>query len=295
MRGWAMRPGKGMWRGAGGLRAGWRFAVYALLLAGFTVCEAQALARFNPPWLRPTALLTPGFVVMNELVLLVPVLAASWLMLRLEGRALLSCGLTDQRPMRHLAAGLAAGLAALSALMALLLAGGYAAIGWQGLAAAQIVANGLSWLAVSLLVGLAEELAFRGYPQQALSAGLGFWRAGFITSLLFACAHITNPHESVIGIINVFGAGLILCLGLWRTGSLWWPIGYHGGWDFTENFLFGTHDSGQACAGAMLNSLPKGAVWLSGGLAGPEGSLIGLGVEFAAALLVFRFLRSPAS
>lgn len=294
MRAWLKRPGTGWWRGPGGVRPGWRGAAYGLLLVVLVAGEIWLLATLRPPWLKPEAALSAGFVLLNELLLLLPVLAATAMMAGLEGRSLLSCGLAGPRPGRRLGAGLLTGIAALSLLMALLLAGGLGETHWRGLLARQILLNGLAWLGVSLLVGLTEELALRGYLQQTLARAIGFWPAALLTSLIFGALHITNPHENVIGIANVCGAGLILCLGLYRTGSLWWPIGFHGGWDFSENFLFGTHDSGQACAGALLDSLPLGPVWLSGGLAGPEGSLLSLGVEAILAGGLFLYLHRRA-
>lgn len=291
MRGWLKRSGTGLWRGAEGVRPGWLAALYAMILAALVVGEIWLLARLHPPWLRPEAQLTAGLVALNELMLLLPVFVATAMMTGLEGRSFLSCGLKELFPARKLAGGLFAGIASLSLLMALLLACGLTESRWQGLSAPELVTNLLAWLGVCLLVGLTEEMAFRGYLQQALSRGMGFWPAAALTSLLFGLLHITNQHESIIGIANVCGGGLILCLGLWRTGSLWWPIGFHTGWDFSENFIYGTHDSGQACAGALLDTLPIGPGWLSGGLTGPEGSLFSLGVELLTAGVLFKILR----
>jgi membrane protease YdiL (CAAX protease family) len=70
----------------------------------------------------------------------------------------------------------------------------------------------------------------------------------------------------------------LLCVGLYWLKSLWWSIGLHTAWDFCENFLYGTHDSGADCVGALVNFVPRGNVFLSGGLTGPEGSVFSLGV-----------------
>ncbi len=292
MSGWLKRPGAGWWRGAAGVRPGWRATLYMALLLALVAGEIWLLERLNPPWLRPEAELSAGLVALNELALLVPVLAASAVMAWLEGQPLRICtSLAEARPGRRLVAGLLAGILALSLLIAVLLAGGFAASRWRGLSPVELLANLAAWLGVSLLIGLTEELAFRGYLQRILARGMGFWPAALATSLIFGLMHVSNPHESVIGILNVFGAGLLLCLALKRTGSLWWSIGFHGGWDFSENFLYGTHDSGQACAGVLLDTLPHGAVWLSGGLAGPEGSLFGLATELLVAFAMLKLLR----
>ncbi|MGE4482140.1 lysostaphin resistance A-like protein [Acidocella sp.] len=297
MEGWLGRSGTGRWwRGAQGVKAGWRAALYVVLLMLVVAGEIWGLARLHPPWLKPQAALSADFVMLNELFLLMPVLAATAVMARMEKRSVVSCGLEGRHVWRLLLKGLGVGIAALSLLEGLLLVSGHASLRWQGEGVHQIALSGFGWLAACLLTGLTEELAFRGYIQQALTRGMGFWPAACATSLIFGGLHVTNQHESVIGILNVCGAGLIFCLGLWRTGTLWWSIGFHAGWDFSENFLFGTHDSGQSCAGALLDTLPHGAAWFSGGLTGPEGSLLGLGVECLVAGWLLLFLhRSPAS
>lgn len=286
--GWMSRAGRGWLRGAAGVRAGWRGLAYLLIALVLVAVEIAALAWLKPPWVRPTALLSPRIVLLNEALLLVPIYLASQAMAWAEGQDVVAFGLRQKRPVRALAWGLAAGIAVLSLLIALLWGGGLARISLQGLGLGVAVASLAAWFGVSLLVGFTEELGFRGYPLVALARGTGFWPAALITSLVFALLHISNGHESVLGIVNVFGAGMILCLARQRTGGLWWPIGFHTGWDFAQNVIFGTHDSGQGCAGALLSTLPAGPAWLSGGLTGPEGSVIGLGVELfvAAAILI---------
>ncbi|WP_298225346.1 CPBP family intramembrane glutamic endopeptidase [Acidocella sp.] len=275
-----------------GLAPGWRALGYVVLVAGFVSAEIWLLARLNLTWMQPQAQLGAGFVMLNELLLLLPVLLASWVMAHIEGRSVLSYGLSSTRAARLLGAGLLVGVVTLSFLMALLLAGGLAQFHWSGLPVPAGVGFALAWLGTSLLIGLTEELAFRGYLQQTLARGMGFWPAALLTSLAFGTLHLFNAHESAIGILNVFGVGMILCLALQRTKSLWWPIGFHAGWDYSESFLYGAHDSGQSCAGALLDTVPTGPAWLSGAVTGPEGSALGLVVELLAAVAVFLLLRS---
>ncbi|WP_155992690.1 CPBP family intramembrane glutamic endopeptidase [Acidocella facilis] len=290
MADWTSRAGQGWWRGPAGVRAGWRGLAYLLIALVLVAVEIAGLAWLKPPWVRPTALLTPRIILLNEVLLLVPIYLASLAMARAEGREVAAFGLRQPRPVRALAGGLAAGIAVLSLLIGLLWGGGLARISLQGLGLVASLASLAAWLVVSLLVGVTEELGFRGYPLVALARGIGFWPAALLTSLVFALLHVSNGGESVTGILNVFGAGMILCLARQRTGGLWWPIGFHTGWDFAQNVIFGTHDSGQGCAGALLSTLPVGPAWLSGGLTGPEGSVIGLGVELAVALTILRLL-----
>ena len=104
---------------------------------------------------------------------------------------------------------------------------------------------------------------------------IGFWVAAFVFSVvLFALAHMSNGGETALGIITVSLAGLVFVYSLYRTGSLWWAIGFHAAWDWAQSFLYGVADSGQASEGRLFMTHPAGAAWLSGGTTGPEGSLL---------------------
>lgn len=291
-QGWLERgSGKpGWWRGPGGVRAGWRAAMFLALLMGFIFAEALLASRLPLP--RPTlgGLLTPDFLVFNEALLLVPAILASFVMLRLEGRALAAaCGLTDARRLRRCALGFAAGTVVLGALVLALLLSGHGRLAWNGLGTRDIAAYAVIWAAASLLIGFVEEFTFRGYLLQALSRG-GVWPAIIITSLIFGGVHYSEIGEGLLGVGNAALAGAVFALLIRRTGSLWASIGFHGGWDYGENFVFGAHDSGQACAFTLLQLSPAGVPWLSGGATGPEGSLLATGILAAAgvAILLWR-------
>ncbi len=189
--------------------------------------------------------------------------------------------------------GVAAGLVLIFLLVMLVLVTGHATVAWGGLRPAAVFPYALAWGFVSFLTGLAEELALRGYLLQALQRGLGFWPALVITSLIFGVSHISNTGENFIGIINVMMAGAILALGVRGTGSLWWSIGLHSAWDYAENFIFGTPDSGQICIGTLLHTTPTGLALLSGGATGPEGSLFSLPLLVAALALTVRAFAHP--
>jgi membrane protease YdiL (CAAX protease family) len=281
LRGWLARPAAAetIWRGTAGVRAGWRAAMF-LALAVALIIGLVLLAAHTPLLIRPTPgmPLSPGFVFMNETLFLLAVALAAWLMAWLEGRALSEFGLRGGWRLRRLAVGLAVGITALAGLAGVLLASFHATLAGGGLGAGAALAYGAVWLGLSLLTGFTEEFAFRGYLLVALARGMGFWPAALLTSLVFGALHFTNAGEGLLGLLSVACAGMLFCLAIRRTGSLWWSIGFHGGWDYAENFIFGTHDSGNACAGALLQLWPRGAAWLSGGATGPEGSVFCLGV-----------------
>jgi uncharacterized protein len=124
-----------------------------------------------------------------------------------------------------------------------------------------------------LTVAFFEEFFFRGYPQFTLAQAMGFWPAAFLLSASFGAVHLGNTGEAWLGILGAALIGLFLCLTLRRTGSLWFAVGFHAAWDWSESFLYSVPDSGQISPGHLLNSSFHGSRWLTGGSVGPEGSV----------------------
>ena len=86
--------------------------------------------------------------------------------------------------------------------------------------------------------------------------------------------HIGNEGETVLGIIAAGLLGLALSYSLLKTGSLWFALGFHASWNFTQSFVFGFHNSGGKPPTTLLSATPDGSPLLTGGTAGPEGSLL---------------------
>jgi uncharacterized protein len=158
------------------------------------------------------------------------------------------------------------------------------------LSGAAILRYALGWGLVFLAVSFNEELAFRGYWLFAIARRLRFWPAAIILSVIFGLAHVPNHGENVLGIAQVVAIAMLFCLTVRRTGTLWFALGFHAAWDWAETFFYGTPDSGMLGAGRFLNSSVQGPDWLTGGSAGPEGSIFSLLVVLICALLIhFRF------
>jgi hypothetical protein len=132
------------------------------------------------------------------------------------------------------------------------------------------------WGAMFLVVGLLEEFTLRGYLQYALASGIGFWPAAVILSALFLSGHVGNSGENGMGLADVFIIGMFLCLTLWRTGNLWFAVGLHATWDWGLTYLYSVPNSGTTAVGHLFNIRTQGPDWLTGGSAGPEGSIINL-------------------
>jgi membrane protease YdiL (CAAX protease family) len=165
-----------------------------------------------------------------------------------------------------------------------------------------ILRYGAIWLVGFLLVGLFEEYLTRGYLQYTLTRGLagvyqgafrtrhskalGFWTSAVIFSILFGLGHSDNPGESPIGLFAAGLAAMVFCFSLWRTGSLWWAIGFHTSWDWSQSYLYGVADSGLMVQHHLLATHPVGRPILSGGATGPEGSIFIVGILAVVILIV---------
>jgi membrane protease YdiL (CAAX protease family) len=123
-----------------------------------------------------------------------------------------------------------------------------------------------------------------------------FWQAAWVTSTLFGFIHTSNNGENWIGIFAAAAIGFVFCVSVWLTGSAWWAIGCHAGWDWGETYFYGTADSGMVAQGHYLNTSPFGNAFWSGGTDGPEGSILVLGVILLLLLtLLVVYRRRPAA
>jgi hypothetical protein len=237
------------------------------------------------------AALSPLTVLLAEWFQFGFIFFATWILSRIEGRNVLDYGLQPSRQMpRWVATGSLWGLLFMSLLIAVLWSTHHLVFTATILSPTAALGYGLAWIAGYLGVGFFEEFFFRGYLQSVLTrcfAGLirgiapagpradvaGFWIAAVLISFGFGLVHHSNSGESPIGLLCAGLAGLIFAFSLWRTGSLWWAIGFHTLWDWAQSFLYGVADSGAVSQRHLLASHPAGPALLSGGLTGPEGSI----------------------
>jgi hypothetical protein len=293
-----------------GLRAGWSLLIYFAILASIVfsaraihdhnkskahqaaVAAAQAAGKPTPaadsPKSAPNAPMDVAQAIQQEGIAFTIVLVVSLIMALIERRRFTAYGLGGQRSVGRFLVGAVWGLAAIALLIGTLrllhLVSFDAQLdhGWQ------IFRWGGAQLIGFLFVGLLEEYLFRGYLQFTLTRGLvglanlisrpharsiAFWMATVVTSGLFFLAHTGNNGEDAVGLVLVFLAGVTFVVALWRTGSLWWAIGFHMAWDWSQSFLYGVPDSGLLVQGRLFATHAMGNPLLSGGADGPEGSV----------------------
>jgi membrane protease YdiL (CAAX protease family) len=272
------------------LRAGWRFLIFVAILACLVIALNVIGHHFGAGKNQgPTKELTVPLLLIFDGITFGFVLLASFIMSRIEKRKLGAYGLPLRRgTVRNFAIGAVWGFGALTVLLAVFwMAHGYQ-IGSVALHGRQLLYYPLLWAVAFLLVGLSEEYTFRGYGQFTLTTGIGFWPAAILFSLLFGWVHHTNPGEQFIGLVQVVIIALFFCFTLYRTGTLWFAVGYHAAWDWGQTFFYGTPDSGMLGRGHLLNPTFHGPTWLTGGSVGPEGSYLNIPLVLLVAL-VFHF------
>jgi membrane protease YdiL (CAAX protease family) len=220
------------------------------------------------------------------------VVLATWIVSRMEKRPLDDYGLPlSQMFGKRFWEGCLWGFAMLSAIVLCLRLSAHFQIDSIALTGGALLRYALGWAAVFLAVSISEEFAFRGYWLFTFARRFRFWSAALFTSVIFGVAHLGNPGENFLGILQVVVTGLLFCLMIRRTGTLWFALGYHAAWDWAETFFYGTPDSGLIGVGHFLSTSFHGPPWLTGGSAGPEGSIFALLVLFLCAFLIH--LRFP--
>lgn len=278
-----------------GVRSGWKVLLYYVVLVSLVASLVLAV-RMIRAWLgmprAVTGVLTPGRAIVNEVVILCGVLLTTAIFARWEKRDFADYGIPRRgRSAARFLEGAVWGVAMMSCVLLILRTTGNFSFGPVGLAPQQIAVFALVWAVLFAMVGFAESFAFSGYSLATLARGMGFWPAAAVLGVLFGCLHlVTNAGENWLGSLSLVIVGLLVAFTIKRTGSLWFAIGMHGAWDWAQSFLYGVPDSGIVVSGHLLNPTFQGSKWMTGGSAGPEGSVVTLlGYGFAFLLIHLRF------
>jgi len=264
--------------GANGIRAGWRLLIFAAVLVA---CQIGIVAALRPLWPSLLALLraiqkgplTAQGLITMEIIYVTSVAVAVTLMSRIERRPIRQYGLPGKGAFgKRFWEGALWGLSMVAAMILLQRLEGVFTFGTLALHGTQIGKLGLLWAFGTLLVGIYEELTFRGYVQFTLASGIGFWPAAVASSVIFGVIHMADLFYDWPGVISAALFGLLFCLVLQRTGDLWLAVGFHAAVDFAETYLFASPTSS---SGHLFNCTLHGSRWLTGGTVGPESSLNG--------------------
>ena len=280
--------------GSKGLRAGWGMALFALVFSAVAFALIMILHALNVHGGKPNPdVLQPMDTLKDEALMAVSTVLATLITAAIERRKLSQLALGLKNALPRFLQGLIIGIAAMCVLIGVLWLCKAIVIGPVVLHGKDIWTYGGQWALVFLLVGIFEEFAFRGYLMQSLARGLNYRWATMIMGVLFVFAHTQSKGEGVIGYGLVFIAAIVFSLSVWRTGTMWWAIGFHAAWDYTQSFVFGVADSGHLSAGTLMTAKPAGPDWLSGGATGPEGSVLAAVIMLLVAGIIWFTQRKP--
>jgi membrane protease YdiL (CAAX protease family) len=264
---------------AGHLRSGWRLAFFVV---AFLVCaklfEAISLIVIALGFQQPAQETLSGNLgfVLGAGVLFSSATLVGW-----------GCGAVfEELPFRALGWSLHPGwlrnvvigsaLGAGSLFLAAALAAATRGLSWSldPLRATSIGKTLVGSAVVFVFAASAEEVLFRGYPLQTLTRANFGWLGVLLTSLGFASVHLQNPNAvSGLTFLNTTLAGVLLAIGYLRTGSLWFPLGWHWSWNWTQGAVVGLPVSGieHLAPAPLLHAINAGPDWLTGGAYGIEG------------------------
>lgn len=210
----------------------------------------------------------------------------------MDGQTLASLGLRARGAVPDFARGTLCGALAIAFIFGVLwLCGGLEVRGLsdraQQLDGAGIAARLAVWALAMLCVGVVEEVLFRGYALHNLGVWLGVDKLGLsaaaiLQGVVFALMHLNNfglhpaPEQAASAwqaMPNIALIGVFFALCYYKTGALWFPIGFHAAWNFFLGSVFSLPVSGLQFF-KLLDVRVAASHWVSGGPFGVEGSLL---------------------
>jgi len=228
-------------------------------------------------WLMPLAPMRPDAAMavtgselwLRALRALVPTVLAYWLLVRFVERRKVT-ELAAGKLLTHSAVGWLVGTATLVLAAAAMAAAGAYRI--QGINSDVYLVGPL--VVLGILPGITEEIIARGILFRVVEDGLGTWVALLVSGALFGLGHMANPNATAWSSIAIaVEAGLLLGMAFAWTRSLWFCMGLHAAWNFTQGPLLGIPVSGFELKG-LLASTTQGPALISGGEFGAEASIL---------------------
>lgn len=121
----------------------------------------------------------------------------------------------------------------------------------------------------SLLMGLiifggvafAEEITYRGYIQYILSKKNKY--VGLIVSaIVFALSHLINANYSFLSLVYLTIGGIMFGVMRMKTKNIWFPLGFHIAWNWTEIRVFGLNNESKNHW--LSTSITQNTIWNGG-------------------------------
>ena len=144
-------------------------------------------------------------------------------------------------------------------------------------------------LSIVLFMGVSvfEEIIFRGYVLKNLLESFNPYAALFVSSLFFSLIHGANPNVTLLGLSNIFLAGIFLGASYVFTKNLWFPIALHFSWNFFQA-MFGFKVSGLDSYSIIKFDIIENN-YINGGEFGFESSVLSLIISFSLFCCIISF------
>jgi uncharacterized protein len=263
------------------LRAGWRILIHLIALIAFGL-----IAGFAASQIPNRAIGESVYAVLY----LAATVGATWLIARyIDRRRFAAYGFNFSGGWWvDLMFGLVLGAVLMSGIVFAMIHAGWATlseVSVTNLDVPIVAAFGVQVLSL-VVVGINEELVFRGYHLRNMSEG--FSRFGtnaaiiialIISSSFFGVVHLANEagggaHTTPLALLNLVLAGLMLAVPFLLTGELAIPIGIHITWNLFQGPVFGLAVSGLESETRLVTVNPIGPELWTGGAYGAEGGLL---------------------
>ena len=116
------------------------------------------------------------------------------------------------------------------------------------------------------------------------------WFAILLTSIYFGYVHFDNDHATLLSAFSNGLGGVMYGLAFVGTRKIWFPWALHFAWNYVQAPILGFPVSGSNVEGIIkLNLLDDS--WLSGGLYGPEGGVVGISFRFVVIMLIILWIK----
>jgi len=199
--------------GPDGLRAGWSILLFVVLLYFFaTVIETLISSIVRGVFHLQAAGETAGSSITGEGAWVLALAVTLAILSRIEHRRFADYYLAGPAAVARLVSGLVSGFAALSALIAMLVWGGWIRFAPAAHPDATLLRYAALWAIAFLFVGLTEEGIFRCYLLSTLARRTSFWWA--VAAVAGMCVwDVVHPASHGAGGVYVMAAlGVLPCL-----------------------------------------------------------------------------------
>tara|TARA_B100000767_G_scaffold103138_1_gene99007 strand:- start:271 stop:1149 length:879 start_codon:yes stop_codon:yes gene_type:complete len=252
------------------------FGALMLILIGYDISELSSISTMSE-----STLASQKFFSLSICLLLL------WLFMKfIDKQDFVDLGFQIKKRLNDFTLGILIGFSIMfSAFLILLLLGEITYEGYN-INFNNIVISILLFTGVSIF----EEVIFRGYMLKNLLESFNPYFALFISSIFFSLIHGSNPNVTILGLSNIFLAGIFLGASYVFTKNLWFPIALHFSWNFFQS-MFGFRVSGMDFYSIIdFNILENNS--LNGGEFGFESSILSLFIITVSTIFIWKYFKS---